>query len=236
MISWFRRHQKAFFVGIIVIFLLGTFVGLGGYLLNRSDYGETVAVVGKTKIPTLRYQARVNQYLDALRASGRDAGEDALREVKMGMLREMVVDELLAQQAEAMGLRVTDGELASQIMSAPRFQRNGAFDQALYFQTVRAALRTTPEDYERQQRRALLSAKLKQIVYNGAKVLPSELREEYLRAKKPAKDFEKDKEAFSRDLQQERALSAINFYLRLLTSPGANQVEVRTFLDQREQG
>jgi len=221
------------FLGMVAIFLVGTFVGLGGYMFTSSDVSEAVAVVGKTKIPYMRFQVRVNQYLDTLRARKVDVTEATIKEVKQGMLRDMIVDELLAQQAERAGMRVTDLEVAMSIRNAAAFQREGQFDQNIYFQALRYAYRTSPEDYEAQQRKALLAAKLKQTIYFGAKVLPEELREEFSRANAGSdKDFAKKKDEFSAQLQQQRAIELINFYLRQLST----QVQIQQFLDEREKG
>ena len=61
-------------------------------------------------------------------------------------------------------------------------------------------MRTTPEDFEQQERKRMLSGKLKQLIFTSAKLLPSELavealKEEYRRGNKGSdKDFAKHKE------------------------------------------
>lgn len=234
MLSWLRRYRRSIFIGTITIFLLGIFVGLGGYYFTGKDNSESVAVVGNSKIPYSIYQARVNQYLDSVRAGLKDKEltDEMAREIRQGMLRDMIVDEILYQQAKALGLEVTEMELAFSIRNTPQFQRDGNFDQALYFQTIRRALRTTPEEYERQQRKSILGAKFKQLIFNSAKLAPSEIREEYVRENKGDKDFDKKGLEFAQALQQRRALEIINFYLKQLSS----QIEIRSFLEQREQG
>ncbi len=58
MISWFSRHQKPLFIATVSIFLVGTFVGLGGYLLTNHDSSGAVASVGSTKISYSILKAR----------------------------------------------------------------------------------------------------------------------------------------------------------------------------------
>lgn len=233
MISFLRRHQKSLFVGVIVIFLLGIFVGLGGYLFTSNDMSGTVASVGKTKIPYAQFITRVNQYSDALRSRGADIPDELMREVKQGMLRDMIIDELLLERAAEMGLTIADGELARDIQNTPAFQRNGAFSQDAYFQAVRAVYRDTPEAYEKSRRKQLSSLKVKQLLYHCAKMTPQELRDAYAKENKGSlKNFEKDKDAFAQKAQQQRALEVINYYLRQIST----QVEIRSYLDQRESG
>lgn len=233
MISLLRRYRKSLFIGVIAIFLIGTFVGLGGYLFTSRDMANVVATVGKTKLPYQDYVNKVNQYSDAVRSRGADVSDEMLKEIRQGVLREMVVDELLHQKADEMGLSVTDAELARDIHATPAFQNNGQFDQQLYFARVRQVYRDSPEAYERERRKTLQAMKLKQLVFHAAKLTPAELQEAYKAANKgDMKKFDKEKTAFQAKAQQARALDLINYYLRQL----AQQVEIRTYLDQRESG
>ena len=95
MISFLNRHRKTLFIATISVFLIGTFVGLGGYLFTSNDMTEAVASVGDVKIPYLRYRARVDQYLEALRGRDAEVTDDMAKRVKIDMLRDMIVDEML---------------------------------------------------------------------------------------------------------------------------------------------
>jgi peptidyl-prolyl cis-trans isomerase D len=233
MMAFLRRHKTTLFIGVITIFLIGTFVGLGGYLFTSKDQSGSVASVGAVKIPYQEYVIRVNQYTDALRSRGSDITDDMSKEIKQGVLREMIVDELLQQKADEMGLVVTDGELARDIQNTPAFQQAGAFDQQLYFSRVRQVFHDSPDAYERSRRKAIKAMKVKQLIFHSAKLAPTEVAEAYKAANKGSmKDFDKQKEAFEAKAQQQRALDLINYYLKQL----AQQVEIRTYLDQRENG
>jgi len=233
IISVLRRYRQPLFIGVVAVFLIGIFVGLGGYFFSGVSLADTVAVVGGRKIPYSRFRNRLNQYLDSLRERKVDVTQQVENEVKQGMLRDMIVDELLAQEAERLGMRVSDMELSLSIQNTPAFQREHRFDQDIYFQTVRYTLKTTPELFEAEQRRSMLAAKIKSFISRSAKLSPAEVRDEYLRAHKGSdKDFEKKKEEFAQELRQKRAMEAINAFLK----QAASQVEIRVYLEQREQG
>lgn len=233
MISWLRRYRNGIFAGTIAIFMISIFVGYGGHLFTRSDFADSIAVVGSTKLPYMRYQVRVNQTLEAMREQKQEVTDELAREARRNVLRDMIVDEMLYQQAQKMGIQVTDMELRFNIVNTPRFQSNGQFDQGLYFRTIRSVLNMSPEDYEEQTRKSMMSRKVQEVIFASAKLLPDELKTEYMKSNKGSdKDFEKNKEAFARTLQQQRALDLINFYLRQLSS----QMEIRDFLAQREPG
>ncbi len=233
MISFLRRYQKTLFIAVITIFLIGTFVGLGGYLFTSNDMSESVASVGSSKIPYSRFIANVNRYVDAVRGRGTDVTDAMVRQIKQELVRDMIVDELLLVKADEYGIVVTDAELARDVRNTPVFQRGGSFSEEAYFQAVRQLFRETPQSYEENRRRTMRTSKLKQLIFQSAKLTPAELKELYAREHKGSlKDFEKDKAAFASNAQQKRALDLINYYLRQLST----QVEVRSFLDQREQG
>lgn len=234
MISFLRRHRKTLFVGVIAIFLVGTFVGAGAYLFHSNDMSEAVASIGSKKIPYSQFVSRVDQWTDALRARGTDVSDEMAREIKMNTLRDMIVDELLLSAAEDMGLVVTDEELARDISGTPAFQRGGQFAQDLYFAAVRSVFRETPEAYEKSRRRQLRALKVKQLIFHAAKLSPDEIREAYAAQNKGnMKDFDKKRAEFSQEVQRQRALELINYYLKSLVNAHG---EIRTYLEQRENG
>lgn len=215
MISFLRRHQKSIFYAVLAVFLSGIFVGLGGYWFTSRDNDGVVARVGENKITASRFSARVNQFADMLRERGTELTDETLGRLRREVVNDMVVEEILAGQAEQLGIVITSQELARDIQSTPAFQRGGRFDQDAYFMQVRQLFRESPQQYEIHRRRALQAARVKQLVFRMAKVAPQEAREAYAADKKGnMKDFEKDKAAYTARLQQQRALDLINHWLR----------------------
>ncbi|MBI5883318.1 MAG: SurA N-terminal domain-containing protein [Elusimicrobia bacterium] len=233
MIRFLRKHRKALFIATATIFLVGIFVGLGGYLFTSSDVTESVATVGAAKISYRGFTVRVNQYLDAARQQGADLSDADVKKVKEGILRELIIEEILSGKADEFGLTVTDTELARDIRNTPAFQRGGAFSEDAYFQAVRTVYHDSHQAYEESRRRAIKTNKLKQVFLQAAKLTPVEVREAYaVENKGSMKDFDKDREQFEWKLQQNRAIELINYFLKQTGS----QKEIRTFLDQRESG
>ena len=233
MISFLLRHRRTLFIATIAIFLAGTFVGLGGYFYSSHAMNEAVASVGSTKIPYSRFIARVNQYLDFLRSQKGEVPDAMVKEVKKGILNEMIVDEILLAKAEEMGITVTDAELDRDIRGTPAFQAGGEFSPEAYYRAVRTIFRDTPQGYEEMRRRSLKAGRLKQLVFQAAKLSPAELQELYAREHKGSlKDYAKDRDAFAAKAQQARTYELINSFLR----QAVGQVQVQSFLEQRESG
>ncbi|MBI4375975.1 MAG: SurA N-terminal domain-containing protein [Elusimicrobia bacterium] len=241
MISLLRRYRKSLFFACITIFLIGTFVGLGGYLFTKNDMSEAVASVGSAKIPYSRFIQRVNRYSDMLRSRGTDVNDEMVKEIKRQMLQDMIIDELLIKKADELGITVTDEELSRDIQSNPEFRRSDQFQQELYFYAVRQA-GDTPESYEESRRRQLRVGKLKGVIWNSAKLTPAEIdeiygreRERFLKELKGSKTKASDfppKEEFARRVHEQRALELVNYYLRQL----APQAQIMSYLEQRESG
>lgn len=225
MISFLRRHQKSIFYAVLAVFLSGIFVGLGGYWFTSRDMDGLVARVGENKITQGRFSTRVNQYADMLRERGTELGDAELARLRREVVNDMIVEEILADQAEQLGIVVSNEELARDIQATPAFQRNGRFEQELYFLQVRQLYREAPPQYEQHRRRAIAANRLKQLVFRMAKVSPQEAREAWAAEKKgDLKGFEKEKAAYTARLQQQRAIDLINHWLRQVGSTLDHQV------------
>lgn len=231
MISFLRRHQKSIFAATLSTFFGGMFVGFGGYWFTDRDIQGAAARVGKVKISYARLMTNVNLYAERMREQGADLDDAKLSQLKREMLNNMMVDEMLALKADELGLVVTDEELARDIRATPAFVRGGQFDAEAYFSAVRSRFRQSPQEYERDRRKSIKTARLKSLFFRLVKVSPAELREVYAEANKGSlKNFEKEKDAFAARLQQQRALELVNHCLRQMQT----QVEVQNLLDRVE--
>lgn len=227
MISFLRRHQKSVFAATILVFGGGMFVGFGGYWFTNRDMQGVVAKVGKEKITQQTLMTRVELYQERLREQGTELDDAKLTQLKREMLNNMMVDELLAIKADELGLVVTDEELARDIRATPAFARAGQFDQDAYFQAVRATFHESPQDYEKERRKSIKTARLKSLFYRMSKAAPADLKELYASANKGSlKNFEKEKDSFASKVQQQRALELVNHCLRQMQT----QVEIQNLL------
>jgi hypothetical protein len=229
MNSFLRRHQKAMFAATIAIFVGGMFVGFGGYWFTDRDMQGVVARIGKEKITYQDLMTRVDLYADRLRQQGTDLDDAKMAQLKGEMLNNMMIDEMLALKARELGLVVTNDELSRDIRSTPAFARGGQFDQEVYFQTVRSTFHETPQQYERERRKAIMTARLKSLFFRMSKVSPAELREYYAAAHKGSeKGFDKGRDELAMKLQQQRALSLVNRCLSQMQT----HVEVQNLLSK----
>lgn len=227
MISFFSKYKRPIFIVVVVIFV-GSIFFVSGQVF--SDSTDTVAEVGSSKIPYQRFAAQVNRALAGLKDSGAEVNEIIERGVKQEILREMVIEELLSQEGARLGMMVPDFEVAIEVQNTPQFQESGAFSPRAYYQTIYGEFQMSPPEYEAWRKKARLSGKFKQFVYNSIKVTPEELKSYYLARNKSLKNFEKEKSKVAGELAQEKFTNIANYLLRQLTTRN----EVKNYLDRAQ--
>ena len=229
MISFFSKHKRIIFIAVVLVFLISVFFVSGTVFTSSSD---AVADVGGKKIPYRQFSRQVNRVLSNLRESGADANDVITKSVKQEVFRDMVIEELFSLQAEKMGMRVSDFEVAVEIQNTPQFREGQAFSPRRYYQTVFNEFQMSPSEYEAWRKKARLASKFKQFIYTSVKVTPDEVKAYYLAKNKGLKDFEKDKARYAGELSKDKFASLANYMLRQL----ASQIEIKSYLEKREQG
>ena len=94
--------------------------------------------------------------------------------LKQQVLERLVADEVRIQQALDEGFRISDQQLATYIHEIQAFQKDGKFDSELYRQVL-SRVSFQPEDWEAQQRRALVLEQPMQGIMTSAFVTQQEL-------------------------------------------------------------
>ncbi|OGR61833.1 MAG: hypothetical protein A2X31_01470 [Elusimicrobia bacterium GWB2_63_22] len=231
MISFFSKHRRVVFIGTVSIFLVGVFVGLGAYVFTGSS-ADAVAEVGGQKIPYQRFQQQVSRISGNMKDSGAEVNELLARTIKQEVFREMVVEELLSQQGEKLGMLVPDFEVAVEVQNTPQFREAGAFSPRAYYQTVYNEFQMTPAEYEAWRKKVRLASKFKQFVYTSVKVTPEEAASYYMAKNKSMKNFDKERAKYTAEIAQQKFGDIANYMLRQIS----NRQEIKSFLELREQG
>lgn len=148
--------------------------------------GDTTAAVvvvnGKQIMDTEFRRAYSNEERYREDAYGRvlsDPEKEQLREQVKGQLVER---EVIRQQAEGLGLVVSDGEVARQLAEIPAFQDDdGVLDIDLYARYLKR-IGYTRSGFEERRRDDLLRSKLRQLIYMGATISEPVVRDSYVEA------------------------------------------------------
>lgn len=179
MLEFLRRYSRHWIIGLIIFAIAAVFVlsfGFGGF---QSGPLKEVAQVNGEPILVTAYLRQYNQMVKQYQERSR--GELTEEMVKAMHLKEMalnrLIDEtLLLQGSKRLGLTVSNAELRQQIQDYPFFQRDGKFDEKLYFMLL-ARNHLNTADFEEQERHRLQIKKVLDEVGSLAKVSDAEIQE-----------------------------------------------------------
>jgi len=180
MLNVMRKHAGSWMIKLIlgVIVIVFVFWGVGS---RRARQRNRVAVVNGSIISLNEYRSVYDRMLEQYRRQFGDALDQKL--LKTLNLRRQTLDRLIerrlsVQQAERLGLRVTNEALAGAIQKIPAFQYNGQFDPMRY-KRVLSRSGMAPETFEASVREDLLVEKMEGIVVGSIKVSDAEALESF---------------------------------------------------------
>ena len=223
MLESMRKHMS-WMMWIIVGLVTVTFLFFGIYPSATS--GRTVAKVDGYVITSDELnRVYKNMYESYRQVLKEQFDENFAKSIKSQALRELIAHRLLIEEAQRVGLRVSDEELQAYIMRIPAFNIDGKFDKKSYdFYLDR--INMTPAMFESSQREYLLRQKLERLVEDGVSVTDAELSAAYasknLKAK--PKDFEKNKAVFRQTYLAEKRREALNAFVKGLQNKASVQI------------
>jgi peptidyl-prolyl cis-trans isomerase D len=174
-----RRHAQSWIIkaalgGIIVVFIF--WYGWSGPREGSREYAAKVndTIITRDFFRSV-YDSKVEQI--KLRFKGGAIPPDLLEKMnlKMEVARGLVNQILLLQEGERLGLAVTTADLVQDIRSNPMFQRNGAFDEAMY-RVYLQTIKMTPSMYEQNRRRELQASQVADLLTDAVKTDPEEIK------------------------------------------------------------
>ena len=199
MLDGMRRHKSwlkwslALVCLTFILFYVPSFMDGGGVPgITGPVPSDVVASVQGHEITAGEYQRQYALQLQSLRqAYGGSLDESMLRQLGVGqrIISQMVEEAAMVAQAERLGLRVTDAELAERIKRMPTFQQNGQFVGETTYRQILSMQRPPlrPTDFEAQLRRSLLAEKLQAAVTSWVRVSDEEVDAEYRRRNEKVK-------------------------------------------------
>jgi len=178
MLSILRKHAASGIIKVILGLIVVVFVfwGFEGF---RSDRSGRVALVNGEAITIEEYRQAYNNLLERYRQQyGEQLNEEFIEmlQVRKQALDSLVNQKLMELEAEKLNFRVSDQELADYIRNVEAFQSDGVFDGKRY-REILGRIRTTPEQFEKEQRISLLIQKLRNFIVDNVKVTEDEAME-----------------------------------------------------------
>ncbi len=186
MLDFVRTKQKSILIKIAFGLIILSFV-IGYTMLtapndrNGQQGNDIAATVNDTEISYTSFQQAYsnlyNLYQSIYQGNFNATLEKQLNLPKQA-LQQLIEEELLVQQAEAMDLDVTEKELVDTIAKYEAFQINGQFNRDRYLQVLNYQ-RMTPEQFETAQRRQLLTQKVREQLQQGAMISDEQLKQAF---------------------------------------------------------
>jgi peptidyl-prolyl cis-trans isomerase D len=160
---------------IVSFVVVGLVIAFGQPIVSAPGVG-TVALVNGEAISrdTFEVARRANEALAGARLEGLD--ETMVRDLLDGQtLGHLIQRAVLAQEAEALGLSVSDAELRQSIRSDPRFQSGGRFDAERFRAFARR--HDLASELTAEMRRELLLGKFQRTLISPVRVSRAAARE-----------------------------------------------------------
>lgn len=181
MLSLMRENAGSWIIKILlgVVVLVFIFLGIGP---DRSGDQNVAAEVNKTVISVDDFRIAYNNVLEAYRRQFGDNLNDEfikMLNLKANTLESLIDRQLIVQEAERFGIKVTDDEVRNLIRGISVFQENGQFNPDRYASYIRYS-RQTPEYFETMQRRDLMLKKFQGLLFEVAPVSDDEIRAFYI--------------------------------------------------------
>ena len=186
---------------------------------------EVVATVGEREITVREFRTVYLRQLQSYQAqSGGEITAEILRSMGLDrqILQQMIDEYAALQEAERLGVTVTDAEIRGRIVSFPAFQQNGQFvGEQAYIQSLRLqSPPMTPAQFEEDIRRSLMLERLQAAVTDWITVTDEDLQREHVRRSETisvsaisfrADDFREGVEATDADVAALFAQNAVDY-------------------------
>ncbi|MGR5212026.1 peptidylprolyl isomerase [Vibrio rotiferianus] len=183
MMDRLREGVNSIAVKIILglIILSFVFAGVGSYLTSGGN--NAAAKVGNTEISRGEFEMAYQNERNRMQAQFGDSFAQMLADpayvesFRKSVLDRMINDVLLDQQAESLGLRISDAQIRTMILELPQFQSNGKFDQDVYQASLRRA-GYSPDSFAEYMRSQLVREQLLNALQLSEFTLPGEVQAE----------------------------------------------------------
>lgn len=180
VLSLMRRHAKSWIIKFLIGIIAVVFVFYFGYSFTATR-GLKIAYVNGELINEAEYEKAYRELVETMRRQYQGMWNDDLIKtfnMKQRALDGLINQKLISQEAQKLGLDVTESESQKAIMNYPAFQVNGLFEMRRY-QALLSQNRMKPEDFEASMALQLLDTKLKQFLFSFLDVSEEAVLEYY---------------------------------------------------------
>lgn len=178
VLDFMRRNAKSWIIKIVLGGIIIVFVLVFGWSGPPETGRGYVAEVNGTPIERSTVRTLLNMELKEREMRYGSVPRDVMAnqdELQKQIIEELVNETLILQEAQRLGITVTDKELVDAIKTNPMFVHEGTFNPAIYNAFLRK-LELNPAAYEYLLRRNLIEQKVRHLLTDSVKADPLEVR------------------------------------------------------------
>ena len=202
-----RSGSDSTFMQVIMALVVVSFVGW--FAQPQGQMGTSVAEVNGVQIPDTVFGRQYRQELSVREArAGRPLSSEEQAGVRESVRLRLIEDQVVLQEANALGITVSDNEVARFVFNQPFAQdAKGDYSEENYMRFLKGQMRMTRPNFEETQREVMKLRKLRLLVYTGASVSRPELEVAYseVNTKVDVRYVRVRPSAFNEDVQVESA-------------------------------
>jgi hypothetical protein len=178
--DFLRRHQTVILWGVLAFFVLSIALGFGSSFFVKGSPNDAVATVDGHTITIREFTIHYNRALAQIKP-GTVMDKPAYQQKQQEVLRDLIQMYVFQKQSEAYGIRVPDAQVINSIAGIPQFHNDkGVFDPQQYVRFLQYQAKTTPSDFEEEQRQSIAFFKLRYLINSSVKVTDAEARQSFL--------------------------------------------------------
>jgi peptidyl-prolyl cis-trans isomerase D len=193
MLEQMRRSSQSLLIYVLFGILIAVFIinfapqSMGGCEGSRPNVESEAAKVGSKALSVQDFN------FGYLLVGGNQASPQIARQrrLKETIMDKLIERELLAQEAERLGFRVSDEEVEDLIAESKMIglgyeqpmpaQKDGKFDYELFRRFSLYQLGMSPRSFIEEQRREMLAARVRDVLKGGVNVSLEEVKTDFLR-------------------------------------------------------
>ncbi|WP_338668533.1 SurA N-terminal domain-containing protein [Pseudodesulfovibrio methanolicus] len=179
MLEIMRNNASGWIVKILFAVIIFIFIFAFGMSGLNSSGDPTVATVNGQAISRAEYEQMYQRAAENIRRTNPDVDQAQLRspQFKQMVLGQLISEKLLLDQAQKLGIRASDKEVAAGIAAVAAFKdANGNFDKQRYQAALRG-IHMTPAEFEENYRKDLTMQQVKDAVGAPADVSEAQARQ-----------------------------------------------------------
>ena len=180
VLSLMRKHAGSLLIKAIMVVIALSFVIYFGSMKDSSRIVE-YALVNDTMITKAEYDNAYRNLVATYQEQFGGMWNNNLAEMfdlENSALENLINTEIISQEAENLGLRVTEKEIQGSIVVSAAFQTEGRFDKNRYASLL-SYNRMTPAEFEGNIRQDLLQKKINQFLMTLLPVTENEVMDQY---------------------------------------------------------